>query len=178
MRKYIFSTTLVVLLLVPTLALARWDESEQWGHGGRRTFKCESENNRHAYCRTYTTGRVELRQQLSKAPCIEYDTWKATGDGSGVWVRNGCRAEFAVKEHHWGWGAAGGGDWDGAERTFTCKSSHYSYNHCSVPGGEARKVKLVRQLSDASCVKGSSWGEDRHGVWVDNGCEGEFKAKR
>ena len=172
MRKLVFSAALATVLLVPTLVFA------QWGHGGRRTIKCESESNRYAYCRTYTTGRVELSKRLSKASCREYETWGATGDGSGIWVRNGCRAEFVVREHHWNWGGGGGRDWDGGERTFTCKSEHYDYNHCPVPGGKARKIKLVRQLSDASCVRGSSWGEDRYGIWVNNGCAGEFEAKR
>ena len=172
MRKILFTTILAALTLVPALAFA------QWGHGGRRTIKCESEGDRYAYCRTYTTGRIELRKQLSKASCREYDSWGAAGDGSGVWVRNGCRAEFVVREQHWGWGHGGGHNWDGRERTFTCKSQHYSYNHCSVPGGKARKIKLERQMSTASCIRGSSWGEDDYGVWVDHGCEGEFQARR
>ncbi|NOT54453.1 MAG: DUF3011 domain-containing protein [Deltaproteobacteria bacterium] len=176
MRKIVLTATLAVMMFAPTLVFA------QWGAGGRRTIKCESENNRYAYCQTYTTGRVELRQQLSKTPCREYETWGSDGDGSGLWVRNGCRAVFAVKERHWDWGGGSGGsdggDWDGGERTFTCKSKQFGYNHCPVPGGRARRIKLERQLSDASCVRGSSWGEDRHGVWVDHGCEAEFKARR
>ncbi len=184
MRKFVFTTTLAMMMLAPTLAFA------QWGEGGRRTVKCESESNGYSYCRTYTTGEVELRRKLSKSSCREYEDWGSDRDGSGVWVRNGCRAVFAVKERHWGWGGGGGsggggrhggggdGDWDGGERTFTCKSQQHGYNHCPVPGGRARRIKLERQLSEASCVRGSSWGEDRHGVWVDNGCEGEFTVRR
>ena len=155
-------------------------EERRWGHGGGRgqggskTITCESERDRQAYCRTYATGRVELREQLSKAPCREYDTWGATGDGSGVWVRNGCRAEFAVRQQQWGGG--GGRDRDD-ERTFTCKSKQYDYNHCSVPGGRARRVELVRQISKARCERGNTWGEDSRGVWVMDGCEGEFSAR-
>ena len=180
MRKIIFNTTVAALMLVPALSLAQ-RHSE-----GRGTIKCESQRNRHTYCRTYTTGRVELRRQLSNAPCREYDTWGSTGDGSGVWVRDGCRAEFVVREQHWGRGRdydrrGYGRDYDrdrgGSGRTFTCKSKHYAYNHCSVPGGRARRVELVRQLSDARCERGYSWGEDSHGVWVMNGCEGEFRAR-
>jgi len=171
MRKFVFSAVFANLMLAPTLVFA------QWGEGGRRTITCESQSRDYAYCRTYTTGMVELREQLSKTSCVEYDTWGTDGDGSGVWVRDGCRAVFAVRERHWNWGGDGD-DWDGSGRTFTCKSSHYTYNHCPIPSGSARTVRLVRQVSDASCVRGSSWGEDRYGVWVDNGCAEEFEARR
>lgn len=33
----------------------------QWGSGGRRTVRCESQNDRYAYCPTYTGGRVRLQ---------------------------------------------------------------------------------------------------------------------
>jgi hypothetical protein len=172
MRKIFFTATLTTLLLVPALSFA-----QRHHHGDSKRITCESQSNRHSYCRTYTTGRVELRRQLSDAPCREYDTWGATGDGSGIWVRNGCRAEFTVREQHWGGGYGGGHHGGGYGRTFTCKSQHYAYNHCSVPGGKGRGVELVRQLSDARCERGNNWGEDRRGIWVMNGCEGEFRAR-
>jgi hypothetical protein len=169
MRKTFCTVTLMAGILVPALSFA------QWGQGGSKTITCESERDRQAYCRTYTTGRVELRRQLSKASCREYDTWGATGDGSGVWVRDGCRAEFVVEERRWGGG--GGRDRDDDETTFTCKSKHYDYNHCDVPGGRGRRIELVRQISKAKCERGNTWGEDSRGVWVMNGCEGEFSAR-
>lgn len=170
MRKLLYRVLVAILLLVPALSLA------QWGAGGRRTVRCESQSDRYAYCRTYTTGRVELRQQLSRAPCEEYATWGSDADGSGIWVRDGCRAVFVVRERYWGWGG-NGGDWDGHARLIHCTSTSYTYNHCPVPGGR-RTTRLVRQLSNASCVRGSSWGEDRYGIWVDDGCEGEFEVRR
>jgi len=139
----------------------------QWGSGGRRTVRCESQNDRYAYCPTYTGGRVRLQQQLSKAPCRQYETWGAEGGGSGIWVRNGCRAIFSV-----GGGGSGGGG-GGWGRTITCKSEHFRYNRCPVYQGRGR-VRLSRQLSDASCVRGSSWGVDQDGIWVNNGCAAEF----
>ena len=140
----------------------------QWGSGGRRTVRCESENNRYAYCPTYTYGRVRLQEKLSDAPCRQYETWGTDGDGSGIWVRNGCRAIFSV-------GSGGGGGWGGGGGggTITCKSERFRYNRCPVYTG-GRRVRLSRQLSDASCVRGSSWGVDRDGIWVNNGCAAEF----
>ena len=139
----------------------------QWGSGGRRTVRCESERNRYAYCPTYTYGRVRLQEQLSNASCRQYETWGSDGDGSGIWVRNGCRAIFVVGGGGGSWGGGGGG------RTITCKSERFNYNRCPVYTG-GRRVRLNRQLSDASCVRGSSWGVDRDGIWVNNGCAAEF----
>ncbi len=162
----------VVILPLVALLFAATDSFAQWREGGRRTIRRESEDERYSYCRTYTRGRIELRKRLSKAPCIEYETWGAERDGSGVWVRHGCRAEFAVREHHW--------DQDDDDRrggrTIRCKSNDWSCNHCPVRN--ARRARIVRKLSDASCVKGSSWGVDRYGIWVDNGCEAEFEVRR
>ena len=148
----------------------------QWGSGGRRTVRCESQNNRYAYCPTYTNGRVRLQQQLSNTPCRQYDTWGEEGDGSGIWVRNGCRAVFVVGGGGgggWGGGGGGGGGWGG---TITCKSENFRYNRCPVYQGRGR-VRLTRQLSNASCVRGSSWGVDRDGIWVNNGCAAEFEIR-
>jgi hypothetical protein len=142
----------------------------QWGSGGQRTIRCESQSDRYAYCPTYTNGRVRLERQLSNAPCRQYQSWGADGDGSGIWVRNGCRAVFVVGGGGWGgggWGSGGGG------RTIVCKSEGFRYNRCPVYQGRGR-VTLSRQLSDASCVRGSSWGVDRDGIWVNNGCAAEF----
>lgn len=143
----------------------------QWGPGGRRTVRCESQDDRYAYCPTYTQGRVRLQKQLSNASCREYETWGVEGDGSGIWVRNGCRAIFVVRSDGGSWG--GGGD---GGRTITCKSEHFQYTRCPVYRGRGR-VRLGRQLSDASCVRGSSWGVDRDGIWVNNGCAAEFEIR-
>ena len=151
--------------------------------GDRRTIRCESEGERHSYCRTNTHGRVELTKRLSKAPCIEYETWGADRDGGGIWVRNGCRAEFLVMENRWGRdddddrgrGRGRRRDRDGDVRV-RCKSNDWEYNHCAVRN--PRRVRIVRQVSDTRCVEGSNWGTDRRGIWVDDGCEAEFEIDR
>jgi hypothetical protein len=69
------------------------------GRGDRgEVILCESPKGRHKYCPTNGYGRIRLERQLSDAPCREYDTWGSDGDGRGVWVSNGCRAEFSVEE--------------------------------------------------------------------------------
>ena len=54
-----------------------------------------------------------------------------------------------------------------------CVSEHHSRQRCEVPWRDAR---LVRQLSDTTCVRGENWGIDRDGLWVDRGCSGRFVA--
>ncbi len=36
-------------------------------------------------------------------------------------------------------------------------------------------VRLSRRLSDAPCIQGRSWGYDRDGIWVSNGCRAVFE---
>lgn len=134
---------------------------------GGKTVKCESQSNRYNYCYTNTTGRVRLDRQLSDTPCRQYSTWGADGDGSGIWVRNGCRAIFVVAS---GWGGGGGG---GGGRTITCKSKGWEYNHCSV-NLRGQRVRLGRQISGTRCIRGDNWGTDRGGIWVDRGCAAQF----
>lgn len=69
----------------------------------QRTVTCASESHRTAYCDLDTRGGVQLTRQLSHAGCWQGDTWGY--DGRGVWVSNGCRAEFTA-----------GGRWDDGRR--------------------------------------------------------------
>lgn len=66
------------------------------GYGGdpRRTFSCESRNDRRNYCYIPARGHVEVYKQRSSRPCKYGRSWGVNGDR--VWVDEGCRAEFAV----------------------------------------------------------------------------------
>src|SRR5215813_13014662 len=39
-----------------------------------------------------------------------------------------------------------------------------------------RGARLVRQLSQAPCLQGETWGFERNAIWVDQGCRGAFEA--
>ena len=136
--------------------------------GERRRIRCESEGGRHEYCKT-GPGYVRLERQLSRTPCVEYDTWGTEGDG--VWVRDGCRATFVVEERSPGIIGGGYGWW--GNKSVVCKSEGYQYNHCPL-NRRGRRARLVRQMSDTRCVRGDNWGTNRDGIWVDRGCAGEF----
>lgn len=60
------------------------------------------------------------------------------------------------------------------ERTITCSSSNYRYRYCRADTDN--RVRLERQISFATrCRLGDTWGYDARGVWVDRGCQAEFR---
>ena len=54
------------------------------------------------------------------------------------------------------------------------KNMRRAHKRTSTRGG----VRLERQLSQEACVEGVSWGFDRDGIWVDEGCRAEFRVGR
>jgi hypothetical protein len=131
-------------------------------------IECSSLKDRYGYCRTHTVGYVRLERQLSKASCRQYQTWGSDGDGSGIWVRDGCRGVFVVERGRWP-----GGQPRPKGRTITCTSRDYGYAHCAVSTW-GREVWIRRQISRQRCVRGDNWGVDWSGIWVDRGCNAEF----
>lgn len=63
-----------------------------------------------------------------------------------------------------------------ASQTIQCKSDHYRYRYCRVQTDD--HVRLERQRSNADCRRGYSWDYDRHGVWVNHGCDADFRVGR
>lgn len=156
---------LATLLALSMIALVSGGAAEaRHGPGGPRV-ECSSLKGRYSWCPTYAIGRVQLERQLSKTRCREYDTWGSSGDGSGVWVKDGCRGVFVV--------VRGGRPGPGPARTITCTSNDYGYNHCDVPTW-GRRVYVKRQISKSRCIQGNNWGTDWRGIWVDRGCNAVF----
>ena len=130
--------------------------------------RCESDKGGLQQCDIGSRiSNARLVQQRSSAPCIEGRTW---GYERGVlWASGGCRGEFKVYRDGWGGGDSG---WGNDGRTFRCESQDNRYRQC---GNESRsRARMVRQLSDAPCIEGRTWGSNRGGVWVDRGCRAEF----
>jgi hypothetical protein len=63
-------------------------------YGHSRILRCESTNSRQAWCRVDTRGGVRIARQISHSACVEGRTWGSSD--RGVWVSNGCRADFAI----------------------------------------------------------------------------------
>ncbi|HTL15164.1 MAG TPA: DUF3011 domain-containing protein [Thermomonas sp.] len=135
---------------------------------GTGVVRCESNDGRVRECPT-GGGRVVLERQHSRAACIEGRSWGQRR--GGVWVANGCRADFRVL----GYGYGGPGQAYGRDRV-RCESNDGRTRHCALDG--RGRPQLVRQLSRAACIEGRTWGADRGGVWVTDGCRGEFAAGR
>ncbi len=150
---------------------AGWHDasSGSWNGSGGGTVRCESYKNGRNYCRTNTHGGVRLDHQLSNSPCRYHDTWGY--DNGGIWVDRGCRADFMIGDTHWAGGGSSGG---GSGGSIVCESRNYDRSYCRADtrGG----VSLEQQLSsNAQCQFNRTWGYDSGGVWVSNGCRGQFR---
>ena len=206
-------------IVVPDVSLAASDDE---------LVRCESSARETVRCGADTRGGVVLQRQLSRAGCWYDETWGF--DARGIWVSNGCRADFALgrttaasqaydetpasdegitgSDVALGAGAvlvlgaiaaavlanrnnddnndndsndgrytdrnprrAGNDPW-GRDQVVRCESSGKQERYCKV--NTRRGVELYRQLSKARCRYGSSWGYDRKGIWVDEGCRADF----
>ena len=54
----------------------------------------------------------------------------------------------------------------------TCVSSGQQRQHC--PADTNAGIVILRQSSETNCLLGRNWGYDDQGVWVSDGCSGEF----
>lgn len=58
-------------------------------------------------------------------------------------------------------------------QTVYCESGDMRRHWCSE--GIGAQVRLIKQKSDAACIKGRTWGVGRNGIWVDRGCRADFE---
>lgn len=130
----------------------------------RELVRCESDDGRTRQCLMDTQGGVQLVRQLSDAACTEGQTWGFSRNG--IWVTQGCRADFAV-----GQGGSRSVAYD--RGIFQCESDDGRWHLC--PLRVHGEVSLIRQLSRNPCIRDQNWGRDTRGVWVSQGCRGEFR---
>lgn len=133
-----------------------------------QNISCSSDDMHQRYCNADTSRGVRLIRQRSEADCVYGSTWGY--DDRGIWVDRGCRADFQI----------GGGDGDGdfddqpySVRVY-CPSDDMHRHTCYI--GPNGGVRLVKKRSEANCVEGSTWGQERHRwIWVDRGCRADFE---
>lgn len=65
-------------------------------------------------------------------------------------------------------GYGNGGD------TVRCESNDGRVNRCALPYGNGRVV-VERQHSRTACIEGRTWGQERNGIWVAEGCRADFR---
>jgi len=158
-----------VLLLLGVLAGTgeAWAQVENYNESRRElpkdVIRCESDEGRTRQCPADTSGGVKLVRRLSDSPCVEGESW---GFGvNGVWVAQGCRGEFAVgfrpRPQH--------------RDTLRCESGDGRWQLC--PLESKGSVQLVKQLSRNPCILDENWGRDERGIWVAQGCRGEFRVE-
>jgi len=141
---------------------------------------CASDDGRRHYCTADTRGGVRLVRQRSGSSCVQGRSWGY--DRRGIWVDRGCRADFAINDRNSGRDRDRGRDRDydrnrgGNAQTFYCESGDMKRHWCSE--GIGGTVRLIKQKSDAACIQGRTWGQDRSGVWVDRGCRADFEVVR
>lgn len=153
------------LTAISALALVEW-----------KKVTVESDNGQRVHRRVDFQGRVRLVKQLSTKPCIQGRTWGT--DRNGIWVDDGCRATFEYETD----GRGNKDNWKDilkpsssfdTKRIKVESQGRREYKRIDTSGG----VKLVKRLSEAPCTMGRTWGYDRDGIWVDDGCRAEFEVR-
>lgn len=154
---------------------------------GEQTVRCESNSGREQFCAAPNTGGVRVVREISNAPCVAGQSFRYTREG--VYVRNGCRAEFAYRPAGgggggWGgsgdgWGGSGGsgGNWgnSGGTARIGCTSSNGRENFCRIDNdGRAR---VVQQVGQVRCVEGQNWRVESGGIRVRGNCSAIFEVR-
>jgi hypothetical protein len=129
-----------------------------------QTVICESDDGHRRHCSADTSGGVRITKRLSKSNCVYNHDWGY--DNNGVWVANGCRAEFNVRSNA---SVAAQGL---ANNVVLCESENGRRKTC--PADTRFGVAVFHQLSDSDCVMNRTWGYDSNGIWVTSGCRAEF----
>lgn len=99
---------------------------------------------------------------LAGAGCVSYGAMPGGGYGPSSGVYGPPRGNQPAR----------GGPGYGERNLVRCESRDNRRHYCAAD--TSRGMQLVRQLSSARCVQGSTWGYDGRGVWVVSGCRGEF----
>jgi hypothetical protein len=151
--------------VIPSHAMAQPGYGQPGYGAPPQRITCSSNDGRRNWCDIGPNRDVRLARQISGSACVRDSTWGV--DRRGLWVDRGCRAEFFI----------GGGRPPAPppSRIVTCSSNDGRRNWCDV--GPSRDVQLSRQISGSACVRDSTWGLDRRGLWVDRGCRADFRVR-
>ncbi len=146
------------------------NQGGNWGgNNGRpgQIVRCESWQFRPARCTMDTRGGAQL-QRVIAGDCRP-GNWGF--DRGNVWVINGCRADFVSGGGNYG-GNYGGNGGGGGNQIIECNSIRYQPARCSVRINSG--VQVDRVLG-GECIQGRTWGWDRGGIWVEDGCRARFR---
>jgi len=175
--------SLALSVLSASLAQAqdpRYDSRPGYGGPGpSEAVDCRSNN--YSFQRCPVPWRdARMVQQLSDTQCVRGMNWGL--DRTGIWVDRGCGGRFVASEGR-GHRRDYGGGWNppsGWDQRFQirCDSNDYQYNFCAADLGGGGRAYVERQISGTPCVEGQTWGWNRAGVWVVQGCAAVFTIDR
>jgi len=170
LTRWFAALALVFLFMLPVSALR-----------AQESVDCQSRN--YSYTRCDVEWRdARIVRQISDTRCIRGQNWGI--DRRGLWVDRGCGGTFVrAGRGDYGGGGGGGGPWrpgPGWDNRFSvsCNSEDYRYTFCSVDVGGRGRAYMERQTSNTACVEGRTWGWNRAGIWVNQGCAGIFTIDR
>jgi predicted porin len=104
-------------------------------------------------CAADTSAGVVLVRQSGAGNCVLGRTWGF--EAAGVWVADGCRGTFAFTDDR---------------VTVPCSALAGTREVCTA--NTAAGVALV--TGSPACMLGRTWGYDRDGIWVADGCQATF----
>ncbi len=147
------------------------------GLGNGRVIRCESLRYQPQRCALDVYGPPQI-QQVFGGQCTRGQDWG--WDRGGIWVNNGCRANFFVAGRPgsgpggpgYNPGIGNGAGWNGGGTIIECSSWQYKPARC--PAMITHDVQIVSVIG-GECVRNRSWGFDGGAVWVNNGCRARFR---
>lgn len=164
----ILATVLCTLAAAAGLGAARDAQAQRYGGRGDQEVYCASNDSRGSRCQMPWRDS-QLAQQMSQSACIEGRTWGS--EPGSVWVKDGCRGNFRDARG----GSGGRPGYAGPGREVYCASNDSRGSRCQMPW---RYSEMSRQMSQAACIEGRTWGSDPGSVWVKDGCRAQFVEAR
>ncbi|HMM58346.1 MAG TPA: DUF3011 domain-containing protein [Rudaea sp.] len=158
------------------------------GYGGRPdAVDCKSSGYNRQRC-PIPWRDARLVRQYSNTQCVRGQNWGVDARRGFIWVDRGCAGQFVdARGGGGGYSPPGHGPsnppWQpgpGWNQNFSirCESIGGGDRFCSVDVGGRGQVYLQRQESSSPCYEGQTWGWNRAGVWVTQGCRGVFTIDR
>ncbi len=133
--------------------------------GAMHQIACDSRNFEQQFCPSdRRILRAWLLEQRSRSVCVQGRSWGF--QERGLWVSAGCSGLFAVE-------TSGRHPVAPPVHRVTCESRGFQQSFCPVQPMIAR-AWLQEQRSQSRCIQGQTWGFQRNGIWVDQGCAGLF----
>ena len=171
-----------ILVLAAGLLPNAMVRAQYYGGGYGDAIECRSSGYNYQRC-DVPWRDARLVRQLSDTQCLRGRSWGFDRRGF-IWVDRGCSGRFVD---------AGGGYYPGPGPTpppwqpgpgwdqrfsIRCESTDGQNRFCQVDVGGRGRVYLERQESHSPCYEGQTWGWNRGGVWVTQGCRGVFTIDR